>query len=449
MATLFPELANVIVVFAPLFSKGVWQAAQVLLTGALLAVGPRTVASILRVMGHAKEVQFQRFHRVLNRAKWSSLMASRQLLQMLIHTFAPEGPLVMAIDDTIERRRGAAIAAKGIYRDPVRSSHSHFVKASGLRWICLTLLAPIPFAKRCWALPFCTVLAPSERYYLERSRQPKKLTDRARQMLLMVKRWLPDRRMVLVADSSYAALELLNELGRQMCVITRLRLDAALFAPVTASIPGARGRPRKRGQRLPGLQAVLNDQATCWQRVTISNWYSQGERDIDIASATALWSNRGKPLVPLRWVLVRDPAGRFTPQALLCTDQTAQPQQILAWFIQRWQIEVTFEEAHAHLGMETQRQWSDLAIARTTPIVLALFSIVALVANGLTEQKAMSIRYAAWYRKDCATFSDTLAMVRRQLWASQRLFSSQENADMIKIPRALFDRLTDTLSYAT
>jgi hypothetical protein len=448
MPTLFPELANLIVVFAPLFSNGVWQAAQVLLTGAILAVGPRTVSSILRVMGRSEDAQFQRFHRVLNRAKWSSLMASRQLLHILTHTFVPQGPLVLAIDDTIERRRGAKIATKGIYRDPVRSSRSHFVKASGLRWICLTLLAPIPFAKRCWALPFCTVLAPSERYYLARSRLPKKLTDRARQMLLMVKRWLPDRRIVLVADSSYAALEWLEAVRQHMCVITRLRLDAALFAAVT-SIPGARGRPRKRGERLPSLQAVLNDDVTRWQRVTISHWYGQGARDIDIASATATWSNRSKPLVPLRWVLVRDPEGRFAPQAFLCTDQTAEPQQILAWFVQRWQIEVTFEEAHAHLGMETQRQWSDLAIARTTPIILALYSIVALVANDLMKQKAMTIRCAAWYQKDCATFSDTLAMVRRQFWSTQVLCTSPKTTDMIKIPRDLFDRLTDTLSYAT
>ena len=139
---------------------------QVLLTGAILADGPRTVTAVPRVMGLAQEKRFQKYHRVLRRVRWSSLATSRRLLGMLIDAFAPEGPLPMALDDTIERRRGAKIAAKGIYRDPVRSSHSHFVKASNLRWLCLMLVAPIPWAKRSWALPFCSLLAPSERYYL-------------------------------------------------------------------------------------------------------------------------------------------------------------------------------------------------------------------------------------------------------------------------------------------
>jgi hypothetical protein len=448
MTTLLPELANWIVVFAPLFSKRIWEAAQVLLTGAILAVGPRTVSAVLRVMGRSEDAQFQRFHRVLNRAKWSALKASRQLLLVLIHALVPQGPVVMAIDDTLERRRGIKIAAKGIYRDPVRSSHSHFVKASGLRWICLMLVAPIPWAKRCWALPFCTVLAPSKRYYLERGRQPSTLTDRARQVLLMVKRWLPDRRIVVVADSSYAALELLAAVRHQMTVITRLRLDAALFAPVSARAAHATGRPRLRGERLPSLQAVLNDEATRWRRVTVPRWYSQGERHVDIVSARAVWSNRGKPLVPMRWVLVRDPEGQFAPQAFLCTDLSITPQQILMWFVQRWQVEVTFEEVRAHLGMETQRQWSGLAIARTTPVILALFSIVTLLAQSCLEQGSMVIRSAAWYRKDCATFSDTLALVRRQLWSACHFSISGKTTEVIKIPRALFERLAETLSYA-
>jgi hypothetical protein len=174
-ASLAPELTNLILAFAPLFSKGVWSAVQVLLAGAILAVGPRTVSAVLRVMGLSEEEQFQKYHRVLNRAKWSTIAASRQLLLVLIDALVAKGPLVMVLDDTIERRRGAKIAAKGIYRGPVRSSRSHFVKASGLRWFCLMLLAPIAWANRCWALPFCTALAPSERYYQERGREPTSL----------------------------------------------------------------------------------------------------------------------------------------------------------------------------------------------------------------------------------------------------------------------------------
>ena len=448
MTSLLPELAQLSVVFAPLFSKCVWEAAQVLLNGAILAVGPRTVTAILRVTGHADEAQFQRYHRVLNRASWSSLAAARLLLHLLIAAFVPNGPVLMALDDTIERRRGARIAAKGIYRDPVRSSHSHFVKASGLRWLCLSLIAPIPWARRHWALPFCTVLSPSQRYYRQRGRLPVKLTDRARQMLLMVQRWLPQRRIVIVADSSFAALELLNAVRDRLAVITRLRLDAALKAPAPIRPGSRRGRPRRKGERLPGLSAILASPTTRWQRFTFAPWYGQAQRRLDVVSDTAVWYHSGRAALPIRWVLVRDPQGKKEPQAFLSTDPDLTPQQILTWFTFRWQTEVTFEEVRAHLGMETQRQWSDRAIARTTPIVLALYSIVTLCAHRLRERGALAVRDAAWYHKSTPTFSDTLAAVRRQLWQVHEFSMSPPSTDTIQIPRAFLDRLRDTLSYA-
>jgi hypothetical protein len=448
MTSLLPELANLSVVFAPLFSKGVWQSAQVLLNGAILAVGPRTISAILRVTGHADDAQFQRYHRVLNRASWSSLAAARLLLRLLIATFVPEGPVLMALDDTIERRRGARIAAKGIYRDPVRSSHSHFVKASGLRWLCLSLIAPIPWAQRNWALPFCTVLSPSERYYQQRHRLPVKLTDRARQLLRMVARWLPQRHIVVVADSSFAALELLNAVREHVCMITRLRLDAALYAPAPSrTIPGP-GRPRRKGERLPGLQAILDSPTTRWRRITMAPWYSQAQHRLDIVSGTAVWYHSGCAALPIRWVLVRDPQGKKDAQAFLSTDPDLAPQQILTWFTRRWQTEVTFEEVRAHLGMETQRQWSDRAIARTTPIILALYSIVTLCAHHMRARGALAIRDAAWYHKSTPTFSDTLAAVRRDMWQLYEFTMSPPSVDTIQIPKAFLDRLRETVSYA-
>jgi hypothetical protein len=310
------------------------------------------------------------------------------------------------------------------------------------------LIAPIPWAHRDWALPFCTALTPSERYYCDRGRRPGKLTDRARQMLLMVKRWLPQRDIVIVADSSFAAIELLAAVSAQVCVITRLRLDAALYEPAPPRRADSVGRPRRKGARLPTLQAVLANARTSWQTVTVTRWYSQGERPVKVVSGTALWYHAGKPVVPLRWVLVRDPQCRFKPQAFLCTDQTASPDQVLNWFVKRWQVEVTFEEARAHLGMETQRQWSARAIARTTLVVLALYSIIALLAKQRIGEQPIILRHAAWYEKEAATFSDTIALVRRWFWCKQALSISEGPSEMIKIPRPLFDRLTDTLNYA-
>ncbi len=452
MLTLPGEYLTLIATFAPVFSDRVWRHVQVLLIGAILAPGKRTVTSVLRVMGLSQTKYFQNYHRVLNRAVWSSLELSHLLLVRLVATFAATGPILLGLDDTIERRRGAKIKAKGIYRDPVRSSHSHFVKASGLRWLSLMLLTPIPWAQRVWALPFLTVLAPSERYYHGKGRTHKKLTDWARQMVLRVRRWLPNRRLVLVADSSFAAIDLLtrlHQLAQPICLITRFRLDAALFKPAPKRKPGQKGRTRKKGARLPTLERVLENRQTVWKRVTIKNWYGESQRQIEIASGPAVWYHSGLPTLPIRWVLIRDPKGKFRSQALLCTDLKAKPKQMVEWFVMRWQLEVTLQEARAHLGVETQRQWSDGAIARTTPALLGLFSLVTLLAHQSTRRRKLPIRQAAWYQKTLPTFSDALAVVRHTLWRQSSFPTSGSKGNIAKMPDALLGRFADALCYAT
>jgi len=202
MPDLPARFAATILAFAPLFRHRTWRHAEMLLLGAILAPGKRTVTSILRICGLSRERHFVNYHRVLSRARWSTREAARLLLSLLLHAFVPAGPVILGLDDTIERRRGKCIAAKGIYRDPVRSSDAHFVKASGLRWLSLMLLATIPWAARTWALPFLTALAPSERYCHEHGKRHKKLTDWARQMVLQARRWLPERELILVADTT-------------------------------------------------------------------------------------------------------------------------------------------------------------------------------------------------------------------------------------------------------
>ena len=295
MHTLPPAMILLLQHFAPHFSRRVWVHVQILLAGAILAPAQRTVTAALRVMGLGAAPHFQRYHRVLNRDCWSSLAVSRALLGLLVTTFAASGPLVLGVDETLERRRGAKIAAKGIYRDAVRSSHSHFVKASGLRWICLMLLVPIPWAGQTWALPFLTALAPSERANAAAGRRHKTPTDWARQLVRVVRRWYPHRAIVAVADSGYAALSLLAAcaaLPMPVTMITRLRLDAALYAPAPPRQSKQNGRPRVKGERLPTLAACVSDPMTAWQSVTVSRWYGQGERRIELASHTAVWYTR-------------------------------------------------------------------------------------------------------------------------------------------------------------
>jgi hypothetical protein len=449
MPRLPARFAAIILSFAPLFLQRSWRHAEVLLIGAILAPGKRTVTSILRITGLSRERHFVNYHRVLNRARWSTRSAARLLLRLLLDTFVPSGPVILGLDDTIERRRGKRITAKGIYRDPVRSSDAHFVKASGLRWISLMLLAPIPWAARTWALPFLTALAPSERYCREHRKRPKRLTDWARQMVLQARRWLPERELVLVADMGFAALELLAALARRgVTCITRLRLDAALYEPAPPRRPGTKGRPRTKGARLPNLSDVLVAPTTGWQRVSVPGWYGEGDRVVEFCSATAVWRHSGKPVVPIRWVLLRDPRGRFDPQALLCTDPARDPLQIIRWFVRRWQVEVTFQEARAHLGVETQRQWSDRAIARTTPCLLGLFSIVTLLAAQLKRQERLAVLTDSWYRKPHPTFTDALAAVRRHIWRETGLLTSRHSREISKPPPALQRSLAYALCHA-
>jgi hypothetical protein len=390
-----------------------------LLTGAILCPAERTVSAVLRMMGLSGEKHFQNYHRVLNRAVWSSREASHILLGVLINAFARSGPVILGLDDTIERRRGAKIHAKGIYRDPVRSSHGHFVKASGLRWLSLMLLAPIPWAGRTWALPFLTVLAPSERYYQNKARQHKKLSEWARQVILQARRWLPRRQLVVVADSSFAVIELLFGLGQlknPVGMIVRFRMDAALYEPARYR-PGQKGRPPKKGKRLPTLEKVAQDQQTRWKRLTVQEWYGEKQRQVEITSGTAVWTHCGKPAVPIRWVIVRDPKKRFKTQSLLSTDLNMAAEQIVRWFPRRWQVEVTFHETRTHLGVETQRQWADLSILRITPALLSLFSIVTLLANLHARKGTLAVQQTSWYVKNLPTFSDALTTVKQNLFS--------------------------------
>ena len=276
------------------------------------------------------------------------------------------------------------------------------------------------------------------------------MTERAWQIIRVVSRWLPGYQRVFVTDSSFAALELLTQVQQlpKTSLITRLRLDAAFYDPAPPRPPGQKGRPRLKGKRRPTLEAVLVDEATEWLTLTVAQWYGEGPREIEVATDVAVWYHAGKAPVMIRWGLIRDPQEGFKAQALLSTNLDHTAEQIVNWFVRRWTMEVTFEEARAHLGMETQRQWTDHAIARTTPALLSLYSIITLTAHLLIEKGVNHVHSTAWYSKTYPTFSDAIALVRRHLWDQLHFSMSQQETDMIQIPRALFERLMDAVSYA-
>lgn len=420
MLQLPPEFSRIISEFSPLFSKKVFERVGQLLIGAILTQGTRTVCSILRTLGLKDTSRWDLYHRVLSRAKWSAFQCSKKLLFLLINNFiVQDKTLVFGIDETLERRKGEQIKAKGIYRDAVRSSKSHFVKCSGLRWICVMLLTPISWANRIWALPFLTVLAPSKRYHEEQGKPHKTISDWARQICMVLCRWLPDFQCIMLGDGSYAVRVLLAATPANVTWIVRFRLDSRLHDFPPPYLKGQMGRPPEKGERQAALQERLEDKQTKWQNVQFSKWYGQVNKAMQLTSGTALWYRAGEPLVPIRWVLIRDPKGKLDPVAIACTSLNMEPIQIVKHYLKRWQVEVTFEEVRAHLGVETQRQWSDLSILRSTPCLMALFSIVTLWANYLNAADLLTTFQTAWYKKAYPTFSDAIASVRYRIWGFQ------------------------------
>ena len=433
--------------FAPLFSHRVWDHAQLLLLGAILAPGPRTVTTALRAMGLAAERHFTDYHRVLNRATWSGRQASRILLGLLITGLLPPGaPIILGADDTVERRSGRKIAAKGCYRDAVRSTKKHVIRCFGLKWVSMMLLVPVPWSRRVWALPFLTALCwPAEKHG---RRRHKTSIDWVRQMMQQVRRWLPARQLVLVVDGGFAAVSLaLACIKSQVIMVSRLRWNAALYHRPGPQPPGKRGRKPLKGKRQRSLQGWAERADTPWEAVEV-DWYGGQRKALWVFSHTALWHTPGLPPVEIRYVLVCDPQGKLRMEAFFCTDLQATPGQILAWVVMRWSVEVTFEEARAHVGLGTQRQWSDLAIARTTPVLLALFSLVTLLAWRLSQGGPMPVETTAWYHKTEPTFVDCLALVRRHLWRARYLVNSAAEPEFVQFPREAFELLLTCLRLA-
>src|SRR3954470_9447838 len=435
--------------FRSAFTRPTWGKVQVLFTGTILARGRRTVAAALRATGYEQVPLFSRFHAVFHRARWSALELARRLLLLLVQAFVPQDGLTLVIDETLERRRGPKITKRGYHRDPIASSKSQHIAASGLRWMVLALVVAVPWNRHRWALPFLSRLAPSAKVDAAQRRRHKTLCTHARQMITAVRRWLPGVPLTLLGDTTYSAIALGHDCRRRRVrLIAPLGLKACLHDPLPPSDgkPG-RGRPRKAGRAQPKLATVLANPATAWREAEIPG--SDGTaRALELASGTAWWSHSGEPPLPIRWVLTRDPAGGLESRAYFSTEPADTAEAIVAEFLKRWPIETTFEECRAHLGLETQRQWSDAAIERETPCLFGLYSVVALVGHALEAGSSLPIRTAAWYRKTEATFADVLAAVRRRCWGVANIPDPDDETGVVNIARPLLDRLINAACYA-
>ncbi len=451
MLQLSPAIATVLEAFAPIFSNSVWVNARILRIGAILCVGKRTVTSSLKIMGLAQQKEFSKYHRVLNRAKCNMLAGSKILLGLLIALLPRTDALVFAVDDHIERRKGNKITKKGCYRDAVRSSRKNVVTCFGLKWVSLMLIVKLPWSERKWALPVLTVLSTSKKNDQAHNLRHKTSIDWAVQMIRLLRRWIPQRVIVLVADGGYAAVKLAlccAGFPTAVALVCKMRLDAALYDPPPARKPNQRGKTPKKGKKQISLANRINDPSLRWTTIRV-RWYDGKLRTLKVLSGVSLWYTSGLAPVQIRWVVIRDPKGRLRTEAFLCTDINAEPRQIVVWYILRWNIEVTFEELRAHLGVETQRQWNDLAIARTTPMLFSVFSLVVLMANNLIEDGRLPIQKYPWYHKSQATFSDAIAVVRQDIWRARYYANSPRRRESLVFDHAFLKILLQTLCYAS
>jgi hypothetical protein len=359
-------------------------------------------------------------------------------------------PVTILIDETIERRQGRKIRTKGVFRDAVRSSRNHVVYCFGVRWISMMLVVWLPWSRRPWALPFLTVQAPSPKTNQKNGKRHKTVIDWTVQMLRLVRRWVPERPLVLVGDGAYGCIRLIRhclELPGTVILVARFRWDAALYDPPPPPVPGKPGPKPKKGKRQPSLSERVNDPFAAWKTLWV-RWYGATHKELCVLSGVSLWYKSGTAPVPIRWVIVRDPTGELEDTPILCTELHATEQQIVEWFAVRWNVEVTFEECRAHLGMETQRQWSEKAIARTTPILLGLFSLITLTAMRLVKEGKPPILQTAWYRKTDATFSDVIALLRRQIWTARYYTMSSPEPTSAQFSDDPVSHLIEYLSYA-
>ena len=436
--------------FSVAFTRPTFQRVVVLMLGAILALRQRTVTAILRTAGPLAEGHWSDFHRVLCCRVWSAWPLGKVLAAMVLELIPDDQPVVCPVDDTTPQHKGKRVYGKGRHHDACRSTHSHVVWVWGHKWVVLAINVKFPFATRPWALPvLCALYRPEELNDAE-GRRHKTPTRLAMQLIATLIHWFPGRKFVLVGDGGYASHELARFCRRHrwhVTLVSRFHPDANLYdAPPARRAAGKPGRPRLKGRKRAAPADVVKRSKA--ERFTV-NWYGGRTRRVELIEGTGHWykGGKGRGLVPVRWVFVRDVTGTHRDEYFYSTDPTLTGAQIVSLYTGRWSIEVTFQEVRTHLGFATVRNWSRASVLRTAPCLLGLFGVVSLIFARHARDKRVKPLSMPWYVKREATFSDAIAAVRRLCWA-EVLQRSPKHAGVIKLPPPLQLTLLDQLSRA-
>ena len=435
--TIPPSIVQLLAAFSEAFTVPTFQNILVLVCGVLLS-NRGTISAALQVMREDQNKGFGKYYRVMNRAVWSCLGLSKILLGLIVMTcLVPGMPLMLAVDDTLERRRGKKIEKKGWYRDPTRSSGGRVTKAQGIRWLSIQILVPVPWGRRLWSLPFMTVPAPSKKTCEKLGVKHKSCVDLTCILIGIIRRWYPKQEIYLMGDGAFTAIKLcLRCKELDIVQISRGRFDLQLYDKPKKKPKGKRGRKAKKGKRQVSLKERLNDAKTVWERKVVK-WYGGEGKKVETATGTALWHRSGFDPVEIRWVIVRCSEGSIKPMCIISTDIEKGVQEIVESYVSRWNIEVTFEEMRAQLGFEEQKHWSGKAIERTTPCLFGMFSIIVLIGIKLYPNE-LPTRYSIWEDKKEASFGDVLGAIRKYIWEEQGIEKVSEAGEKMQMPKEVW-----------
>jgi DDE superfamily endonuclease/Archaeal putative transposase ISC1217 len=446
MSSIAIEGLPVFPLFASAFTTAATFARAVLLAvAAILTTGRRTVANLLRTVAGLTQGDPSSYHRVLSLAQWSGLSLAALLTRFLIRHFWPQGRIRLVGDDTVTEHPGRKVYGKARHRDPVRSSHSYTAWRWGHKWVVLAVLVHFPFARRPWALPVLVALYRSPSDDRQRGRPHKTPAQLLQLLLRLLLRWFPDRRFVLAADGNYGSHEMAESAPRsrgRLHLVSKLSPKANLYEPPPAY--SGHGRPRVKGAKLPRPQEVVASAKRT--RLNVA-WYGGGRRDVEVVSGTGQWYKAGRGLVPVRWVYVHDLTGTHRDEYFYSTDVAMTPQEIIEEYTGRWNIETTFEESRAYLGLESTRGRCERTVQRAEPCLLGLYSVVSVLYEQLPE--ADQDRGAVdWEGKGTVRFSDAITAVRRWLW-THWVFPRAGHAEAFaKLPEAFQQQLLYALAPA-
>jgi hypothetical protein len=446
MPSIATDALPVLALFAPAFNSATFPRAQLLAVACILTTGRRTIANLLRLVPHLRQGSSTSYHRVLSQARWSGLQLACALTRFLIQHLLPTGLIPLVGDDTVDGHKGKNVYGKARHRDPVRSTKSHTAWRYGHKWVALCVLVRFPFASRPWALPVLVALYRSEEQNRQRRRPhrtPAQLMCRLLRLLLL---WFPGRQFRFVGDASYGTHEVARFAHRhraRLTLVSKFHPDANLYDPPPAY--KGTGRPRVKGRRRAKPKAAVA-QARRRQRLQVG-WYGGGRRRVEVVSGTGHWYKAGQGLVPVRWVFVRDRDGTHRDEYFFTTDPTLPLKDLIGAYTARWNIETTFQELRAYLGLETTRGWCARTVLRAAPCLFGLYTVVALLYEQLPAE-AQGAGGVDWDGKEGVTFSDAITAVRRWLWGNWVFAQGDHAPALAKLPEPLREVLLYALAPA-